>query len=166
MSKKIVCGFIAVLLFVIALNVPVFEIINEKANIDNVYDRYSKYDVFTLNYTYTTGAGWIVNECNNPNYVGQYVILECPFDPRLLNINKDYSMDIFSSIVVISSKCKKVIYDNKNTNVIKAKKIYIYLTSESEYKHIAKKFYIYDLRPVGILKALIGVLFPYFRWSI
>lgn len=163
------CFFICLILslnIIIVLITPIFEVVTNQDEINSIYNKYSKYNIYLLEYTSTTGPSWVVKDSNIDESIGEYIILENTFDPRLLKVNKDFFLDAACSLVVVSNKTKKIIYEGKNADVIKAKKIYIYIDENISNGLFYKKMYIYHMSWYGIIKAFLGIFSFYFRWSL
>lgn len=167
MSKKI-AFFICLILslnIIIILITPIFEIVTNQDEINNIYNEYSKYNIYLLKYSSTTGPSWVVKNSNIGEGIGEYIILENKFDPRLLKVNKDFFLDSACSLVVVSNGTEKITYEGKDTEVIKAKKVYIYIDENISNGLFYKKIYIYHMSWYGIIKAFLGLFIFYFRWS-
>ena len=94
----------------------------------------------------------------------EQVVLEFPFDPMFLKRNEEW--DLFGlrvNFVVVAKKNDKTIEYRKDFyKVIKAKRIFIDSVSYGEDVGNLK---LRDLTAVGIVKAIIGLFVPAFRYS-
>ena len=116
--------------------------------------------VCVLSYHYTTGPGWCIENSTNETLIGENIILNVRFDPRMLKENKDFSMDYRGRLVVDVKQIKEIRYDNEVVKVLFPKNIVIiYDTEKSSYN-------IYDFTLAGILKSIISVFYDKYEMSI
>ena len=107
-------------------------------------------NICIVKYTYTTGAGWLVIDCNNPILLGQNVSICNKFDPRLLNDNSEFDLDYQSELVVVVDSINDINIDGENVKVIYPKKIIILYDTKKKYYKLC------DMSVHGILKSILG----------
>ena len=164
--KKQKILYIAIILLIILLllnNIKIFSISSDLA--DSVYNiiccEYNpeNVDICILDYCYVTGASWRVEKSTNKDIENKFVVLDTICNPRMLKINKDFSLDYMAKyVVVIDKNITKTNVDNEYVDVLKANKIII---TNYNYKNDNMRFC--DLTFGGKLMSAIALFVPKFK---
>lgn len=154
--KKFLVTLIAVIaLICIVANTTIFGVSEN----DDIKQLQRNNEICILHYEYVTGAGWMVIDSTREDLIGEYVVLENCFDPRLLRENLDFDMDYMSDLVVCFDDMTSTKIDNEDVSVIIAKSIEIlYDTAKTNYK-------VKDMTLSGMLKFAKGVFDKKFWYS-
>lgn len=148
--KKIICLCFILILFYTAISFEIFSVC-KYSDYDSMCDKYGSENVYILKYTYTTGGGWCINQCENSEMTGLIVALYTKMDPRFLRDNDEFELDYMSELLVVS-KCTEIVNGESYEAIIYPDKtIIIYPRAEtSEYK-------VCDMSGEGILKFILGI---------
>ena len=154
---------LVVLFIMILLNVPVYKIYNYNES-DVIFKEFVNQNrektVCLLDYTYTTGAGWLVLNSTRKDMIGQDIVLSSFFNPRLLKDNKEFDMDYLANYIVVFDKAKKTMIEDETVSIIYPDEIGIVFDTNKEIYRIK------DFSFLGLVKGLFGVFFPNFKLSI
>ncbi|MCD7855320.1 MAG: hypothetical protein LUG66_06865 [Clostridiales bacterium] len=160
---------IIIVLFAVIAS-PVCEVISDNESLNEIYEKYSGYNIYTMHYSESTGVSWHILDSNDESAIGEYVMLKYPYDIRSLKQNEDCHLDAEMNLIVISKSIKPTVFGGEETYIIKAEKVYITFndinSNELENNKLGKdKLYIYDLSIWGIAKSVLGRFIPFFRLS-
>lgn len=119
-------------------------------------------NVYLLDYTYTTGAGWVVEKTNDAAFGNDSVIVSAMFDPRLLKDNDEFELDYTAKLLVISDRQERTELEGEKVCVIYADEAVILKESDEEEDGYYR---IKDMSGGGIGKFLMGIFNPRCRMS-
>ncbi len=134
-------------------------------DIENYYEKAAEgtdKNVYLLDYTYTTGAGWVVEKTNDAAFENDSVIVSTMFDPRLLKDNDEFELDYTAKLLVISDRQKRTELEGEKVCVLYAGEAVILKESGEEEEGYYR---IKDMSGGGIGKFLMGVVNPKYRVS-
>lgn len=147
---------ILIVCFVYALmNYTIFEITRDM----NQRFEFDEDGVYLLDYVYSTGSGWYIKDCSDESLINKEIVLYNLFDPRFLKANKDFELDYFAQYIVTGKLAGYDNVDNERIPILQATNItVIYNTEDENYK-------IRDMSLQGMIKSLLGVILPKYRFS-
>jgi hypothetical protein len=158
--KCLICGAVVIVLMFSALNVPIFNVAGhsaEEVTADTFASEQNRMCV--LRYSYTTGAGWIVEETNEAELAGQNVYLSTVFDPRLLKDNSEFDLDYMAEYAVVIDDIGKITAEDGEVYVIEPKSITILYDTDK------RKYRLKDMSCAGIVKSLLSAVNKKYRYS-
>jgi hypothetical protein len=158
--KYLICGAVVIVLAFLALNVPIFNVADRSAKEVTADTAASEQNrMCVLRYSYTTGAGWTVEETNAAELAGQNVYLSTVFDPRLLKDNSEFDLDYMAEYVVVIDDIGKITAEDDEIYVIEPKSITIlYDTDKQNYR-------LKDMSCGGLIKSLLSAVNKKYRYS-
>lgn len=163
MKKKLVITVLLASVLFTYLFVPVHKRIdyNEYINKLEYSDNMNTTRYFLKYVMGGTGVCWHVQECSDESMIDDLVMVRVTIDPRFLNINKYYALDMSGVLIVETNRKEKKTLGNENVWCIYPEDMYIYMPEMQG----TSKYYIRDISIEGILKAIIGVFYWPWRYS-
>ncbi len=134
-------------------------------DIENYYEKAAEEtdkNVYLLDYTYTTGAGWVVEKTNDAAFENDSVIVSTMFDPRLLKDNDEFELDYTAKLLLISDRQKRTELEGEKVCVLYAGEVVVLKESDNEEDGYYR---IKDMSMGGIGKFLMGIVNPRCRMS-
>ncbi len=134
-------------------------------DIENYYEKAAEEtdkNVYLLDYTYTTGAGWVVEKTSDSAFENDSVIVSTMFDPRLLKDNGEFELDYTAKLLVIPDRQKRTELEGEKVCVLYAGEAVILKESDEEEDGYYR---IKDMSIGGIGKFLMGIVNPRYRVS-
>jgi len=129
-KSVLIIALVVLILCMIISNIPVFGIYSGLA--ENYYElAMAEYnpentDVCVLDYSYVTGASWLVEKSTDAELEGQFVCLKSICNPRDLKLNDDFELDYGAKYVMTIEKNKEYTeLDGEQARVITPKSIVI-----------------------------------------
>ena len=122
----------------------------------------SSKDIYMLKYMVSTGVSWVVVDSTDKDMIGENVVVKCFADPRFLKINKNFAFDTGGHLFVVSDKKKKVNFLKENVWCLSPSDMHVYVPDEQPSKDNYK---FSDMRIIGTVKSILGVVFRYFSYS-
>jgi len=133
--------------------------------LEDLKKQYPKHDIFVMCNAQTTGPSWqVVNY--SENLPGELVVLDFPFDPWALKLNREtdlVGLQVYF-VIVADKENKTVKYPGLDEEfmLIKASRVFIDTVSLKEDIGSLK---LKDVSLFGIVKAFVGLFIPSVRYS-
>lgn len=152
---------LSTIVYIVLSFLPIFDVsyLDSQMLYEKVVKEYKDDMVILAKYQYSTGANWLVINCNNEQLVSQNIVLYTYLNPRLLKDNSDYFMDYTSKYIIIVKKVATVNLDGEAVIVIKPKKIIVNNNFGEKKVYLLK-----DFSARGILKFILAIISKNYRY--
>ncbi len=163
-SKKILIYTLAAMLILSLImqfeNKTIFTVSHSQPDWYNKSDSNSFVVSYSMSRRTSDGTGWVIKNAANEYLIDRSAILQTDFDPRLINQNKDLSLDNLATYYITAEKVTEVIYKDE-----KVVKIYPQKITVCHNRINGNTLKVHDMSIKGQVRGILGFAVKIFHIS-